>query len=339
MMQKRVLLLLISIDASLFLCEGIVRYCKLAPVMLDSHIIYSMYFVSNPDLCYKMKSDEPHYLNSDGYRDDEFVVEKDEEMIRIVMLGDSITYGYPVKRDETFSSLLEDQLNSSSETKFDVMNFGVGGYNIVSEVETLKVYGLRYKPDIVVLNLFWNDDELYSYDYYNFFWKNAATSIQKKWVYEYYARSRIGIKRLLLRSHLFSFIWARTARFETENEEERRNVLQPRITYTPDILLEKITELNELVRQHDLKLLICMHPILDYDSAEPHPTYARVGKIASQLDIPLLDLLPYYKEKAADPTFFLADKKDTYHPNQKGHLLIAQTLHEKLISMGVIPER
>ena len=83
--------------------------------MLDSRIIYSMYFVSNPNICYKMKPEGLYGVNSEGFRGDDFVLEKPQNMTRIIMLGDSITYGYPVETKETFTYLLGERLNESAQ--------------------------------------------------------------------------------------------------------------------------------------------------------------------------------------------------------------------------------
>jgi len=95
-------------------------------------------------------------INSDGMRDKEYPVEKGDAY-RIIFLGDSLTFGWGVQEEDTFATLIEDKLNSSSPT--EVINFGIGNYNTEQEVNLFIDKGLKYDPDKVVLFYFINDAE------------------------------------------------------------------------------------------------------------------------------------------------------------------------------------
>ena len=340
-MRKKIAILICSIIVSLFLAEMIVRWLKLAPVMLDFNIIYNYQFVENPRICYMTKPRSDEEINSQGFRDKEFSLKKGSGLVRIIMLGDSITYGAFVKRNECFSDRLEKMLKAktrqlSSPMRYEVMNFGVGGYNIVSEIEVLKVYGLKYKPDLVILNYFWNDDELYSHDYWNFLKRDDIAPTEKNWARHYYLDpTRFRWNRLFFRSHLFVYIWTIVNQFR-----ESRLELQGReyTTYKKGIVLEKLKDLKKLSARHNFKILICMHPVLDYDKNKPNPNYLKTKKIAKSLGIPCVNLLKHYKKQSNDPGIFLTNEKDPYHPNAKGHNLIARSLMLELIKAGYIKE-
>ena len=94
--RLRIMVLVCGIIVSMVIGEGIVRKYTLAPIVLDSHIIYQMYFHENPKICYAMKP-FGRGLNAEGFRDDEFSLKKEPNEIRIIMLGDSITFGVPLK--------------------------------------------------------------------------------------------------------------------------------------------------------------------------------------------------------------------------------------------------
>ena len=99
-------------------------------------------------------------INSDGFRDREFSVSKPLNTFRIIVLGDSFTFGQGLELNETFNKILETRLNSLNDGKvYEVMNFGVGGYNTLDEVEFFKEKGLKYKPDVVIIGFFHNDFE------------------------------------------------------------------------------------------------------------------------------------------------------------------------------------
>ena len=94
--------------------------------------------------------------NSDGLRDKEYPVQKGDKY-RILFLGDSLTFGWGVKEEETFATLIEENLNKDAPT--EVLNFGIGNYNTEQEVNLFIDKGLKYKPDQVVLFYFINDAE------------------------------------------------------------------------------------------------------------------------------------------------------------------------------------
>jgi hypothetical protein len=89
--------------------------------------------------------DIEYRINSKGLRDDETPYEKPEGIFRIVLLGDSLTFGYGVPIDKHFSRLLEGYL-----TNGEVINMGVGGYGVDQELLFLRSEGFRYHPDLVL---------------------------------------------------------------------------------------------------------------------------------------------------------------------------------------------
>jgi len=102
-----------------------------------------------------------HYTtNSLGYRGPEFNVEKSDNVYRILILGDSITFGWGVEDNQTFSYLLQQQFNQEyPDKKIEIINAGWhGSYAPDSYYIYLKNEGLQLNPDLIILNLFpWND--------------------------------------------------------------------------------------------------------------------------------------------------------------------------------------
>lgn len=97
------------------------------------------------------------YMNKDGFRDDEFMTGKD--CFRIMVLGDSMTFGTGVDQEEIFCSLLEKKIRKSHpHKKIDVMNFGTPGFGTGQELICLKEYADRYPPGVVILMLFEGND-------------------------------------------------------------------------------------------------------------------------------------------------------------------------------------
>ena len=96
-------------------------------------------------------------INSLGFRGKETTLEKPDEVKRILVLGDSFTFGMGVEENETFPHHLETLLGKTGQD-WEVLNFGVPGYNTIQEAELFKVKGLAYSPDIVILYVLDNDN-------------------------------------------------------------------------------------------------------------------------------------------------------------------------------------
>ena len=98
--------------------------------------------------------------NSLGMRDAEPLPIESEAVSRIVILGDSYTFGWGVDGNSTYPTVLEKQLNDGSrERPFEVLNLGVCGYNTQDEAVVLEHKGLLWRPDLIVLSYVLNDPE------------------------------------------------------------------------------------------------------------------------------------------------------------------------------------
>ena len=95
--------------------------------------------------------------NSFGYRDCEIPVKKDQFTIRLLAVGDSVTFGHGVLSEETYPQRLESLLNDRIKGyQFEVINTAVPGNSPFQEYYDLK-RGLIFKPDIVVIQFALND--------------------------------------------------------------------------------------------------------------------------------------------------------------------------------------
>ena len=89
-----------------------------------------------------------------GYRERE-VPAKSPGRYRIVVVGDSFTWGQGIEAGERFSNLLEDFLGP----QYEVFNFGRPGNNLPEHLDVLEE-AMRVSPDFVLLQLYINDFEM-----------------------------------------------------------------------------------------------------------------------------------------------------------------------------------
>ena len=84
-------------------------------------------------------------INSKGLRDDETEYKKPPVTFRIILIGDSSTFGFGVSIEKHFSTLLEGYFKN-----VEIINMGVSGFGIDQELIFLQLEGFRYEPDLVI---------------------------------------------------------------------------------------------------------------------------------------------------------------------------------------------
>lgn len=101
----------------------------------------------------------PVRINSLGFRDiRDYGIEKSANTFRILMLGDSVTFGHGAIFETTYPFLLEQRLrNWRPDRDWQVWNLGVPGYNTRQELLYLQEVGPRFQPDLVVVGFYPND--------------------------------------------------------------------------------------------------------------------------------------------------------------------------------------
>jgi lysophospholipase L1-like esterase len=90
-------------------------------------------------------------INANGLRDREHSYERQGDIERILVLGDSFAWGYGVEESERFSQLLEKSMD------VEVINAGVSGYSTDQELLWYRSEGIKYETDLVILVLAGND--------------------------------------------------------------------------------------------------------------------------------------------------------------------------------------
>lgn len=92
-------------------------------------------------------------INSLGMRDPERTVQKPSGVRRVVVLGDSMTWGWGANDGERYTDVLERELGPGVE----VLNFAVPGYGTDQEYWTLTERAAAFEPDVVLLCFILND--------------------------------------------------------------------------------------------------------------------------------------------------------------------------------------
>lgn len=240
-------------------------------------------------------------INSKGLRDYEYAYERTPGVERILMLGDSLTFGWGVPFEETWSKRLERAFEASGEN-VEVINTGVGNYNTVMEAQYFFTEGYKYDADIIVLNFFINDAEnLPVYSEPDVFEDNLESYI--------FVKGRVD-----------------TLARQLGSREDWRDYYSNLYREDADgwiALKESMRRLADYARENDKQLVVVHHPELrEFD---PYPFGAVEEKLRAFVEsldgVEYLDLLPVMRR--AEPEELWVTAPDP-HPNGYANALAAE---------------
>ena len=97
--------------------------------------------------------------NSKGWRDVEHEYDNPSGNYRVLILGDSFMEAYSVPLESSFARRLEAGLSKKGRN-VEVINLGVGGYGTLQEWLAFANEGVKYRPDLVLLGFYTNNDVL-----------------------------------------------------------------------------------------------------------------------------------------------------------------------------------
>jgi len=157
-MARRVAVVVASLALTLLALELVVRWVLPQPlqhIQLDD----ALYFVNRPGarFTYSRAGEYavPIRYNAWGFRGPIPEPKTSPDTVRIVLLGDSQTEGLQVRLDETYGSVLQQELERLVPARrFEVVNLAVSAYGTHQELLTLKRYADRIRPDWVVLGFY-----------------------------------------------------------------------------------------------------------------------------------------------------------------------------------------
>jgi hypothetical protein len=101
----------------------------------------------------------PVRTNSHGFRGPEWAVPKPPGTFRVMVLGDSLSFGNLVAYEDTYAARLQRALDARAPGA-EVVLAASGGWDTAQEMAFLEQEGLEHQPDVVVLGFFYNDYRL-----------------------------------------------------------------------------------------------------------------------------------------------------------------------------------
>lgn len=151
---KKIALLIMSVFLMFVVAEGVLRFMGFAGEIFERDAKTGlMTLIPNWEGYFRKECIQNLVrTNSSGFHDSEFKIEKNDNVYRIAIVGDSYVEALQVPLEKTFHYLLEKKLNAEmgSRKKFEVYAFGHSGNGTFLNYLYLKKHALQYKPDLVI---------------------------------------------------------------------------------------------------------------------------------------------------------------------------------------------
>jgi lysophospholipase L1-like esterase len=294
-------------------------------------------------------------INSRGWRDAEYSLEKPEGVIRILVVGDSVTFGYGVQLEEVFSKVLERELNQRGKAHYQVLSLGGAAGNTYFQKNVIRDNVPIYAPDLVILAFNLNDivpPEVFEKG-------DSHPSDVRSSV----SRSMLRLRKTLdgmfrSRSHLY-FLFRERMKAILRQFAIASPVMVPMGAFDieSDYGLSAwgntsaaLLEIARQLQRDKVKFLIAILPVEMQLSGQIAEIYRReygfvfadslvngkpqemIVNFAKQHGIACVDLLPAFREDPDEKKFFriYGGAIDWNHPNPLGHKIIAEELTKAL---------
>jgi lysophospholipase L1-like esterase len=245
--------------------------------------------------------------------------------VRIVGLGDSVMFGWGVRNEDGYLARLAAALDRDfPEVTWEVVNTAVPGYNTVMEIETLREKGLRYGPDLVILNFVGNDLGLP-----NFIVPEPDELTLRRCYLLDFMRSRLQSTRRS--GPRLEVVPAELRHLGLEGGSNERVPPRYRDLVGLDAWRRAMRDLFALAARHGFEVVVLAHP-----EAPPF-----VRKTSAELGFPVVETAAAVREyeraaglTAEEDSPLVITPADP-HPSPLGHQIIARVLEQNVVQSGL----
>jgi hypothetical protein len=349
---KKLFLLLASTVFSLFLAEAVVRIWFPRDMVTNSSWykadpVYRFRHRSNLDRELRWGTRYHLKTNSQGLREDRDIPYDPAGKWRVLIYGDSFTFGNGVERPFIFPKVAEDYLLAHGAPDAEVVNMGVSAHGPSLEYLYFQEEGKKYRPRVVVIAAFPGNDvmdevrdkaytlengKLVFHPYHIPFLKRLTDT----WIYQ------------LLINHSQLLVLVRQ-RLAPENREiieayQEKTEWNDKISFAVTVWTAFMNTIKDSGAVPVLMILPAREQILAaHGSPVQDDPYAIAGPAREAMlqacrdnHFTCLDLLPAMAEKLSDPddAFIHAEEGNIdFHYNKVGHAIAGEELGKLLLEI------
>jgi hypothetical protein len=325
--RREIILVLSSILVSLITIEVAIRvFDPLGISYFRESSRYQLDLIPDPILVFKHTPGLQRIyqrvsvsINELGLRDRDLEKKKRGEL-RILLLGDSVTFGWGVPVETTFGRKLETLLTAKLGRPVRTVNSGVGGYNTVQEQAFIRTYIDVIEPDTVILLFVRNDIELNEPPFDP--WSQLA--LQGKTPPEI-IRILLG-ESWLYRLGVFALKYSRPRGLTSLNKNTRG-------------LRESMNALSSIATlclERNVSFVVFFYPGGRAEAAQSLSHVALLSEILSignKYGFPVVDIGTWWGQvEMRSITNSIVDP----HPNKRGHDILAVGMADFLLAHGLI---
>jgi len=273
-------------------------------------------------------------VNSHGLRNREIAPKSDK--IRIVALGNSCTFGWGMKENQTYARQLEKLINADvSLPNVEIINAGIPGYSSLQGQRFFISDIINLQPDIIMLMFGWNDQ-----------WAAAENITDRN--QQMPSQFIIDLQNTLSRLKIYRLM-RKIVLWTTEKPLEETLHKDEPITYRVSVneFYQNEAVICDTAKNQNIRVLLLTSPIPALEKYYPpgrkspmhdyHEAYNMQSRLlATNTKTPLVDLARIFDEY--DDLFDNATI-DPIHFNSKGHRVAATAIYEYLKSTpsAIIP--
>ena len=246
--------------------------------------------------------------------------EKKQDTFRIMVVGDSLTYGYGVEEQWTYSRLLESALQEHYGV--EVINLGRSGYQSTDILDVTKTFAPQLTPDLIVYGVCLNDFLPSGQGEY----AGGSFPLPEDW--KEYLLERTELAKLVNDGYHSLLL---TAGLKNDFLDD---ILSQDTGYR-ERFARDIAEMNRFAEQNGLPPVIgiVFHQYLTGNQrAWELIESAEAGMAAAGFD--LISIKPWRTKPEGKKNFPVSRWEG--HPNELAHSMVAEALYERLISGGYL---
>lgn len=274
--------------------------------------------------------------------------------VRIVALGDSVTFGNDLAWEDAWPSALQHRLRVPGRG-IEVLNLGLGGYDTQQEVATLEDLGLALRPSVVILGYCVNDvgvvsmsmetsfvqadreNPLYASRLAQWFHAHRMERTQRRALFERNREEAYGREFVSEIDPLETPVAERVDLLReavmrapsADQDLSTRRI--PSRWYASDARIGRLAHafarLEALGARHDFEVIVLLIPYLEDDPLiEQGLTIVRALAEARGF----LVVAPREAFRAQGLERLRIRAEDPIHPNARGHVLLAEALAETI---------
>lgn len=316
-------IIIAAILGEIFLRLYDLRYRISNTMMLSRNprIIYE----HRPLVTFKNKYGIKIKYNSLGFIGEE-IGPKNDHIIRIMGVGDSITAAEYLMEDKRYPNRIAQILTKRLMTPVEVINTGVEGYNSAQELELIKTKLPALKPDIIIVGICLNDYSGRKHRIKS--WLNFIIADQ-----ETLGKARY-LNSLYQRSKLFRFIYDSLHRVKVLLRGRQSPLA---VNFEPRDYSEWKSIFEEMIlfsQRANTKILFVIFPLEQQIQRGDKYSNMQLYNFFKKKNAYFLDLMEYFKRQTQHALFDI----DFLHFNELGHEIAAEEIANYIIANRIIKE-